>query len=641
MKRVGEWDGFLYAAPVFSEAEKITLEERGIMDPGVQNYLAWRRSVIVMVVFMGVLQLPIMPMTVYTSLQMLRDSAADVHTADTFEMFALESTFDLQEEEEVEFVEPSEEVEGRCFGRPQEMMPPPATAQETHLLSHVWSDKGLVHATSAVVRRLAEEDPSPQGKDYKLFAQYWIAMTKKSLALWQRGLLEVQLYENIIHWVADWTAIFSIILAHSTWQYLPLSRSWVILSWVLHLFNPFVISFVPVSSFISPTEGSALMKTVLAETVLFLNMSSEVNSCEDNLHRRLEIVGNTTQRIDAACMYVQKFHFLHIFANAQYALLREACREWNEKKSILNVPDLLDKMGLACKSLQVSLGVGRDPALEVKNVLDEQRKEFTQVLTALITLKFTLQKVFKLLPCVLALCPAVVIASLRMRLFLPLSILPTMFVKALPLISSPMMWVLYCTVWQIVPSFGLQWLVFSLCWAQTLNSIMTVHCRLEEPVSRAYLNRSLKKIFALGKFRQFIELSCIVFGLGALVWHTPCWLQQIIIKSLLNTLRRSSLIMGFLKVVQIVGLFLLVFLFKFWLSKVAAYDFVLSQVTAEHEFEVCVKGMRAARAALSDDDRKVPRMDAVLALHKESKETLDVLVDMKMSTNVISDHQRL
>ena len=54
-----------------------------------------------------------------------------------------------------------------------------------------------------------------------------------------------------------------------------------------------------------------------------------------------------------------------------------------------------------------------------------------------------------------------------------------------------------------------------------------------------------------------------------------------------------------------------------------------------------MKGMRAARAALSDDDRKVPRMDAVLALHKESKETLDVLVDMKMSTNVISDHQRL
>merc|ERR1712232_34380 len=81
------------------------------------------------------------------------------------------------------------------------------------------------------------------------------------------------------------------------------------------------------------------------------------------------------------------------------------------------------------------------------------------------------------------------------------------------------------------------------------------------------------------------------------------------------------------------------FLFRWLLSKAAAFDYLISQVTFEHDFEVCIRNMYNAKQ-LPDEPNdpgaasQKEAMEEVLSLYREQQETLDALATLQDSTDV-------
>jgi len=248
-------------------------------------------------------------------------------------------------------------------------------------------------------------------------------------------------------------------------------------------------------------------------------------------------------------------------------------------------------------------------------------------------------------------CPAITLASLRMRLLLPLSVLPTMFVMALPIIACPLMWCQYVLLWQVTPSYFLKLGIFCLCWQQMANAFSTIWFKMEEPTSRAYLNVNLKKTFALNTLVALGMAAAFVIGIAiigySLISVVPFeWLKWGLEAAIVLSARTkmSDVINGARLGVVILSKFIAVFFFKWWLSKVAAYDFVMSQVSADHETKVCINQMRKFRQDISEEDlqkdpnlrKRVAMVDQAMNQDTEATNTLSALVDLRCCSRSVA-----
>lgn len=213
------------------------------------------------------------------------------------------------------------------------------------------------------------------------------------------------------------------------------------------------------------------------------------------------------------------------------------------------------------------------------------------------------------------------------------------------------MWCQYVLLWQVTPSYFLKLGIFCLCWQQMANAFSTIWFKMEEPTSRAFLNVNLKKTFALNTLVALGMAAAFVIGIAiigySLISVVPFeWLKWGLEAAIVLSARTkmSDVINGARLGVVILSKFIAVFFFKWWLSKVAAYDFVMSQVSADHETKVCINQMRKFRQDISEEDlqkdpnlrKRVAMVDQAMNQDTEATNTLSALVDLRCCSRSVA-----
>lgn len=246
----------------------------------------------------------------------------------------------------------------------------------------------------------------------------------------------------------------------------------------------------------------------------------------------------------------------------------------------------------------------------------------------------------KLVPAAVTVCPALVMASYKFRLFMPFAKLPTLFLMVLPMLYVPMAWVLNSFAWQLLASevFFMFFIIFN-SFSQLVWTLEVVVYKFHEPMSRPFLNRTLKKMGAMSVFMIIMTYTFFVVWIGTrFKWFQemfnvlPDDIQSQIWDRLADTLHEPPIV-AILQVVVAV-------IFKLWLSKVAAYDFIVKNLTAEYAFDHSVKQMKFLlddfKTAYKDKEMKsrLARMEQVTLLADEQAETLESLAALAVQSEL-------
>lgn len=658
--RTVDWDGFLYNARVVSEREVKVLEEHGVRARPAQNYIAWRRSVLTVVITFGCLNLPTKPLTAFATLRNLRESEV-LSTPNTLEEFILHRQI-------VELVSGNGGVADRAASthsaRRMPYAPSPRRSLDNSLVvaRRLQEEGGPAVATMSLAFERASLELSQQvapshDRNFTLFSQYMATMGIRALSLLQGGIAEVSVYEAVLAAVGEWSAIGMLMLASSAWVYLPTSRTWVLSAWLLQIFMPFTISLLPVSLFLDQAALDELIARVLQESVNFLSLDDTIRDCWTQVNRTVGQITSWRTRLNRLCGIVDSINRWGM--SSTITQLRGQCVIFRTAEDTISWEDTERSLKMFCSGLQSFVFEGEHtstPAMgggsgahedegpdellsnsqhEALALVNAIKREIANAITILISMQFALSKLFRLLPAVLTICPALMMAAFRFRLLMPLATVPRLFLMMLPLIYCPLLWTQYVAVWQIAPDRFLMAALFIQCFGMLVWAVNVQIFRMYEPMSRAHLNRSLKKMGAMGMMNTVSMITCVVlfafrFLLGEGqdgVWATVQDLAWAQVERLRDEPPIRTVVSTVLRV--IVG-----FIFKLWLGKIAAYDFIMTQIIAQHEFDQCVEQMRPHQGDRSLDTETREYIDNIIKLKDESVKTMDALVQLASSSDV-------
>jgi len=688
--RTLEWDGFLYDAPVASEVETERMLQEGITNINVQNYLAWRRSVLVVIVTMGVLYFPWSPRKVMQSLTIYREGDGLRATPSTFAEYVLHEQFQAMRDggsgEAASTIVSQLAPAAAQFRSLGELALESAYTEELIALSHYmeqaaaveqgfdmsWAthehsfrgasepDAIMLHARGSQLQ--ANNATAGGDKDTALFLRYLSAQATKAATLLQLGMQKVAVYENAIIGVTEMTALAGALIAHAAWMHLPTSRAWIYFSWLTLIFSPFVITFVPASLFIDSMEVDILLATVIKEALEFFSIDAVVRECWTTVGSTFQTVHSLQNLADTVCRITEKMGSIGRFIFG-LGNLRETCQDYRiiEKKIDMEVAE--QYVGKVCVAL-TTVVYGDNSQFQVQNdtafsknqaissqYFNEVKLRVTELFKGLVSMQFAALKILALIPSVLSMCPALIMAAYKFRLLMPLVPMPVIFMVGLPVINCPLAWTKFCLLWQLWPTPNVLLGMFIMSFGMLAWPVQSVMYRMHEPMSRPHLNRNMKKIMAVQML--FMVLSPVFLGIAFGSWileeDDPHAIRAAVwdgIKAIPQAPPIEALVT-----------FLLKFIFNLWMSKVAAYDYIVQQVTAEHEFATSVEKMHDFRqkmgtrftgsplttqqSVIREDDekadalrQKMQMIDAILNLVHESTTCMDQLVELESHSDV-------
>jgi len=711
--RTLEWDAFLYDAQIASDQEKERMEEEGIVNVNVQNYLAWRRSVLVVVVAMGLIHVPWSPRKVVQTLIVFRESEVLRATPNTFQEFVLYEQFkeyrdsDESEQRALDLHAAAESAPSTFWSDYPELSQSFTTLLDvvaemewqrlarnsTSALAHrrhaenltypieddEWREEeqqslALWHAERQLGEAKAEVQPgnatanlTEAEKRTQLFIKYLKAQAFKSVALLQLGMQKVGVYESTIIAITELTALAGALVAHSAWMHLPTSRDWVLFSWLLLIFSPFVITFVPASLFIDSAEVETLIARVVQETLEFFSVDAVIRECWQSVKTSFENIHSGRNLASTICGTT---HSITGIGRWLFGLqdLEEACLKWEQVDAGVDWKKTEKWVGRVCVALTTSIYGGQndlssDSAFNENKEMsvkyfNEVRHRIGELFQGLVSLQFAALKILALIPSVLAMCPALIMAAYKFRLLMPLSSMPVIFMVGLPVINCPLAWTKYCLVWQLFPYTSVLIGMFFMSFGMLAWPIQSVMYRMHEPMSRPHLNRNMKKIMAIQMLFMLLSPLALLYALGSWLVEEddPQGLRAAVSSSIKAVLQAPPW--------EAILLFFLKFIFDLWMSKVAAYDYIVQQVTAEHEFATSVEQMHdfrqqmghrfranselsvSASSSSDKDDKKAAEalrnkmqmIDGILNLVHESTQNLDQLVELEAHSDVTRFH---
>lgn len=527
----------------------------------------------------------------------------------------------------------------------------------------------LVHG-----RRLPADDSAHEleltnqsSQNFTAFANYIGAMATKASTILQEGINEVGLYESIVVAVAEATVLLCVILAQSSWMYLPSSREYVLFAWLLGIFSPFIISLLPSTMFIQTQDLDEIIVRVIQESINFLSIDQAVEDCWTQLDTAVTRV--TSIRASAARICSLSAYAPRRFVPIELTI---ACDVWDRAEEEVNWDQTEVSIRQFCTGLnallfqddQINEILGSDEtqiarseelqnlsAAEVEFVRSRERatilirsfkERMMQFLHLAVAMQFAASKMMSLIPAALVMCPALIMSSFKTRLLLPLAKLPAIFLLVLPLIYCPLTWSTVSVAWQIIPEFFfLLFLVFQF-FGMMVWTIEVIVFNFSEPMSRAHVNRVLKK---MGGMSMVVTIGAIVFLLiwvstkfGLIVTTAQDWeidLSGIVWEALADLRREPPIFM----VMQLSN----GIIFKLWLSKVASFDFIVQNLTSEFEYAEAIKKMSAKMKRVRPEDYKDPemaerltRVNHIIQLDKEQKDALVALCELEAQSELMS-----
>jgi len=448
------------------------------------------------------------------------------------------------------------------------------------------------------------------------FTDYSVAIAGEIQRLMTGNANFVVALGNTIEALTNIVAVLLVFAALWNWHNFRFSRNRLLGAWIFALVGPFVSSILPARLFVDWRKGERITSVYTQEALSVTQLEDRMQQLRRGCYIVMTEQGE--QRVDSAentvkniCNIIYKrvpngnvtiptsVTFTR-WKTIDFSFAHGSCDQANRLIQQNLAMGALQQLRGACGGLKEAFGDGimNLNAAQAETMANQLSQFVGYAAETGICLMLSLQGFLTMFPVALSIAPGMLKGALRMKLLVPQSSIPGMFVLMLPWMYAPVAWCYYSVFFQIIGGLFLLLGLLLIALHPVLYSVLGMKFGLNEPLTDSGVLQTVRKL-------NQVVLSVIILGVVFLILYillmlrgyasskdywgywgeseaigeAPIdWSQQVerdIWKSMFEETDKYALISD---VLHKVSLILLAVLQKYFLTAIAGFDWMNAQM---------------------------------------------------------------
>ena len=291
------------------------------------------------------------------------------------------------------------------------------------------------------------------------FRNYTERVTRVTFAVAVKDILYAHFWCDVGALVMNALALVSIWAALSSWDTYSRSRKWLLITWLLSFASPFLISLVPTRQLVNyerfDTDSANYIDGFSQHFQLDQRTAQVVDSCttlnadgQPTLSTARTTIGRLCGAIGAGDNAIG-----NLFTGGGAGRAKGQCDQARDQLNSGRVDEALASAQETCTGvLDVvdKVGAGNSKDMQFVQAMSSMVKKAQGGASVGISLYNALFMFKTLMPAAVALAPAMLRGALKVKVLVPQSSIPGMFVVILPWLYCPLVWVIYNLIAQVV-----------------------------------------------------------------------------------------------------------------------------------------------------------------------------------------------
>lgn len=355
-----------------------------------------------------------------------------------------------------------------------------------------------------------------------------------------RMLLKARVVEVMGTAISCALSVFSmgaVWMANMSWVRFKFSRQVLMAAWFFTIAAPFLVSIVPARLWVSWSECKDLMDTYRDELEGYLNLAARIDQMQETCTKVKGDFGEDkiqqgVDLLEKICGTVDKFpknrvkvpksvNVFNSWAVLDFAEAHKACADGRAWVGEGNPQNALAQARAGCEELQTTLEQTRivdadgTASHAFRNeIADYFAGKLRYIAEASVAMYLALRNFATLFPAAMSIAPGLLKGALRMKLFIPQSNIPGMFVLILPWLYCPLTWCMYSVFFQLIGNVTLLLGMLVVAFTPLTYFVVGVIYNINHPLSDAEVTTA---IHVLNK--AMIGMMALGYGLVLLFLH--------------------------------------------------------------------------------------------------------------------------
>lgn len=325
-------------------------------------------------------------------------------------------------------------------------------------------------------------------------------------------------------------------MAGTHWLAFRYSRRKLMLAWVLSVGAPFVSSMVPARLFVNAYATREIIEAYKGELNDQLGVNDKIDMLQSQC-KRLEIEGadkvqQAGEQFETICGIVEK-----VLPNGPFRM-PTSIKFW-KGFDVISVDCSPAWSGCAQGRAMIKSGKpleglkkAQDACLTVRKVLEQYADNYGEtpeilgyfadhmqhVVEASISLQLSLSNLGTLFPAALSIAPGLLKGALRMKMLVPQSIIPGMFVLVLPWLYCPLTWCMYSLGFQLIGNPYLLVGLLLMAFNPIAYFVVGKYYRLSKPMGDEGVLVAINKIDRALMILNLVAYSLLLYFFVHIIW---------------------------------------------------------------------------------------------------------------------------
>lgn len=301
------------------------------------------------------------------------------------------------------------------------------------------------------------------GKPHE-FADYSWAVTHEMQRLMLGQAAVVQAIGSSVLATLGLASLALILMAQINWDRFRKSRRLLMTAWFVAVAAPFLVSTVPARLYVDWSKAQGLVESYRDDLGEQIGFDKRVHQLHESCDRiRTEGNGTVAQlenNFESVCGVIDRLPTgnvpmptgINVFnwGSLDLAPAHQGCSQGRTLVAGGKPAEVLARAIEVCGRVEVAVQNYQDNSYQIPQYLDYFANRMRTIAETSICMMLALRNFATLFPAALSIAPGLLKGALRMKMLVPQSIVPGMFVLLLPWLYCPLSWSLYSIIFQFV-----------------------------------------------------------------------------------------------------------------------------------------------------------------------------------------------
>eukprot|EP00418_Pyrodinium_bahamense_P093698 CAMPEP_0179041450 /NCGR_PEP_ID=MMETSP0796-20121207/16162_1 /TAXON_ID=73915 /ORGANISM="Pyrodinium bahamense, Strain pbaha01" /LENGTH=705 /DNA_ID=CAMNT_0020737813 /DNA_START=65 /DNA_END=2182 /DNA_ORIENTATION=- len=356
------------------------------------------------------------------------------------------------------------------------------------------------------------------------FSDYSISVMHEIRRLMMGQAVIVQALGEVVAALLNVLSLGMIIRASMTWGNFRLSRTLVMNAWFLSVAAPFLVSMAPARLWVHWARADTLVNVYQDELSAFLGTEQQIKNVLE-FCAMIRSDGETkvergTDMLERICGIVDKMPNRNVtvptgknvfkWKKVDFAPAHKSCKQAREIIKQGKPYEALKQAKRGCSIAEITLDKtgGYEQTDEMMKYISNKLKAGAEASIATFLAFKNLGTIF---PAALSIAPGLLKGAVRMKMLVPQSNIPGMFVLILPWLYCPLTWCMYSIMFQAVGNCTLLIGMLLLAFNPAIYAFLGSYYQLDQPL------RDDEVIYTIGRLRTAqLVVSLVAYACLAL-----------------------------------------------------------------------------------------------------------------------------